>query len=435
MMGIGSITSMDRLESLAYKYLVLIMLPCFIAFGVNKHWKDNGATILSSDQEGYYVYLPATFIHGSFKDLPYVNGCSIPDSSTSMVYTKYTYGVALLEFPFFVGAHAIANAVGSETDGRSPPYRWAIFIAALVYLTIAVHLLKKLLSQWFLPGPVVASLLCIGLGTNLFFYSTAEPGMSHVYGFFLSTCFVSLLARWCEKPSFPIALGMSLIVSIAILVRPTNAILLLLLPLWEIKTLQGFKHRISDIMRSGIPFIVILVTIILYYPQLKYWQQFTGDLFTYSYGNEGFKYWNSPKVFQVLFSHQNGLFMYSPILLLAVIGFIPLRKRIPELTLPVSISLALATYVFASWWAWWFGGAFGHRAFIEFLPLFAIPMAAFWTLISEKRKAVRAAFATLMLLLFFANVRMSKMYYSPWDGPEWTMDRFIEVWTSVFQFT
>ena len=426
---------MKKLEFLAYKYLVLIMMPCFILFGVHKHNPDRGATILTSDQEGYYVYLPALFIHGSFKDLPYVNGCSIPDSTSGMVYTKYTYGVALLELPFFIGAHTLAKAIEAETDGRSPPYRWSILIAALFYLTIAIHLLKKLLSRWFLPRPVVLSIVCIGLGTNLFYYSTAEPGMSHVYGFFLVTCVISLLSKWCEKPLPIVAVGMSIVISIAILVRPTNAILLILLPLWKVNTWEGFKHRTRALITTGTPVMIIAITAALYYPQLKYWGQFTGDFFTYSYGNEGFKYWNSPRVFQVLFSHQNGLFMYSPILLLAVFGLIPLWRQKPALTFPVSISLVLATYAFASWWAWWFGGAFGHRAFIEFLPLMAIPMAAFWTVITERGKILKAAFASVALLLIFANLRMSKMYYSPWDGPDWTINRFIEVWTSVFQFT
>lgn len=35
----------------------------------------------------------------------------------------------------------------------------------------------------------------------------------------------------------------------------------------------------------------------------------------------------------------------------------------------------ISWYLFASWWAWRFGGAFGHRSFIDLYPLLALPFA------------------------------------------------------------
>ena len=34
------------------------------------------------------------------------------------------------------------------------------------------------------------------------------------------------------------------------------------------------------------------------------------------------------------------------------------------------------TYLIASWWDWQFGGSYGHRGFVDVLPLFALGLAA-----------------------------------------------------------
>ena len=46
----------------------------------------------------------------------------------------------------------------------------------------------------------------------------------------------------------------------------------------------------------------------------------TGHWLYYSYTEEGFKYWNEPKIAAVLFDVQNGLFLYSPLVLLMMAG-------------------------------------------------------------------------------------------------------------------
>ena len=63
--------------------------------------------------EGYYVYLPATFIYGGFtkeavRDTNYIR----PWPGTDKIYTKYTSGVAVLEAPFFALAHLLSSPLG-----------------------------------------------------------------------------------------------------------------------------------------------------------------------------------------------------------------------------------------------------------------------------------------------------------------------------------
>ena len=66
--------------------------------------------------------------------------------------------------------------------------------------------------------------------------------------------------------------------------------------------------------------IIMLAGFIMFIPQLMYWKEMTGHWIYYSYTDEGFKYWNKPKIFAVLFDVQNGLLLYSPMVILMLIG-------------------------------------------------------------------------------------------------------------------
>jgi hypothetical protein len=85
----------------------------------------------------------------------------------------------------------------------------------------------------------------------------------------------------------------------------------------------------------------------------------------------------------------------------------------------------LATYIIASWWAWWFGGAFGHRCFVEYISLLVLPFAELIKNILSNRKYL-PAFAVLVILFCFYNVRLTYAYQPPWDGPKWTYNNVLK---------
>jgi len=106
-----------------------------------------------------------------------------------------------------------------------------------------------------------------------------------------------------------------------------------------------------------------------------------------------------------------------------IIGiFVGLKKKTFQAPALLLIFLA-ATYIFASWWAWWFGGAFGHRCYVEFYALLAIPLAGLYQHISTHWKLPgRLVFFSLVFVLMIFSVRLSYLYTSiggPWDGPDW----------------
>lgn len=133
----------------------------------------------------------------------------------------------------------------------------------------------------------------------------------------------------------------------------------------------------------------------------------------------------------VLFSHQNGWLIYSPILLTAFLGIFLMMKRGDKRWIAPVALLTLATYIFGSWWAWWFGGAYGHRCYVDFLPLLVIPsaVAVEWIL---KSKMLTSAFAIAAILAIYVNLRMCYIYAGMWDGPNWNWGSYIGKLKEVF---
>jgi len=373
------------------------------------------------------------FIDG-FDNTTCTSGCNVKETASGpMVYTKYTYGVALLESPFFLLANCIANLSHYSTNGRSLPYLWGIMLAAITYMLAGLYFISKLLrelqfdvkTQWLVPIGIL-------LGTNLFFYTFRESGMSHVYSFFLIALLCYTSYRRVESPSFRWIILTSIPLALLILIRPTNAVAVLIPMLWGADPKELFD-RIKNFLLDWRWLMIFLVSMgILILPQLMYWKMLTGEYVVYSYGDEGFTNWNQPKMFQVLFSHQNGWLIYSPLMIMPLVGLVYSGwNKMYNWMLP-SVMLVLVTYIFGSWWAWWFGGAYGHRCFVEFLPLLAIPFAFAIERIRSWSRNAQKLVITVVVVAIFINLRMSDLYGGLWDGPDWTWVSYFSVLRNVF---
>jgi hypothetical protein len=107
----------------------------------------------------------------------------------------------------------------------------------------------------------------------------------------------------------------------------------------------------------------------------------------------------------------HGLFPYAPVLLLSVAGLVPLWQRHRGWFWPVVVAVGLDTYLIASWHQWDYGDGFGHRAFVDLLPVFAIPLAALFAAARSSRS--RLALGTLAGLLTLTTALGTLSY---WQG-------------------
>ncbi len=452
------------------KFFLIPLLAGGILVSLNFHKKNYDYAMMTSDSEGYYLYLPAVFIYHSFdhvtaekEGLNFVDCCGL-DSIT--VQDRYPYGAALLETPFFLVGHAYASwfmgpshpapenfnhppegffsliftrgytPERGQATGWSPPYMIAIMIAAAFYVALGLWFVKEILKRYFTLPVALLTPLVILLGTNLYYYSYRAAGMSHVYSFFLFAAFLWQLPRFFENPGWKRCIWLGLTFGLICVTRPTNCIIGFLFFLFDIYSWQQFKARIKWLAGLGWKLLLMAgMVFLMAIPQMIFYKIMYGSALTWSYGKEGFDYWNHPQVGNVLFSHQNGFFMYAPVLLLMAPGLVIAWKNKTGSPFAVLVIFMLATYIFASWWAWWFGGAFGHRCYVEYLALLALPLASFTQWVLQFRKKLATAFYILVLIFFMhGNVKLSYLYTRaryPWDGPEWTPQKYWKHWGRV----
>lgn len=400
---------------LAFAFLVIVMFSRI---------RPNPRAVIWSDAEGYYVYLPALFILKDFHKLP--SGSMWPYYNDKGEFVnKYTCGISYFEFPFFGLGYLISKLKGTDPkDYFSPVYCKSIAFGGLLFAFLGLLVLYKKLRRDHTEEIVVWTIASVFLGTNLFHYATKETGISHVYSFFLFAVLLYHFPKYLKAPRLFNSIILGVIMGWIILIRPTNGIVFLILLLYDVYSLQSLKERIRFFLRNYKSVLCILfAAFVMLIPQLMYWKEMTGNWFYYSYTEEGFKYWNEPKLTAVLFDVQNGLLLYSPLALLMLAGVFYGLKEKKYHAPGMLIIFCLATYLFASWWAWWFGGAFGHRSYVEYYALLSIPLAGLiQQVFTSKKKVIKVAFQVLLILLMIYSVRLSYLYTSiggPWDGADW----------------
>jgi len=402
---------------------VLVCLAVVFFWVAWSRLNTNPGAVFSSDPNGYYIYLPAVFIYQDIHHVPEKLFAYKLSNDRGEFYTKYTCGVAYFYLPFFLAAHLYAHLFRYDTMGFSPPYCYAVLICGVCWAFIGLYLLKKLLLRHFSAPVTWITLLAIMLGTNFFNYATLEAGMSHVYNFALFAGIVLAADQYYKAPGRKLAMLIGLLAGWIILTRPTNAALLIFLVLYRVVSVADLKSRIVFFRQHGRHFLwAIPCAFVVMVPQLFYWKEMTGHWIKYSYKGESFIYWNHPRIAEVLFDTQNGLFLYAPALLF-MFWAVAMRRKDPRVSFPaLGIVFMIITYLFASWHAWWFGGAYGHRCYIDYFPIFAFPMAVTIERIMGTRNRIAKPVFFLVLALFcYYTIGMCQLYvsYAIFDGPRW----------------
>lgn len=384
-----------------------------------KFYKETGK-IIESDAIHYYSYLPAILVYNdislnflndeSIGEYYFFTNVKLPDGRH---YFKTTMGVALLEAPVIIPVHFFVKFTGGNANGISEPYKIGLIMSGILYFILGLLIIRRLLIRNKLPDVVIAiTLLTIGAGTNIIVYTVREPGMSHIYSFFSIALFILLLDKFLKKPSMVLAIFTGIISGLILLIRPINIIVFLLFILWDVGTLDDIKTRLMFYLRR-LKFTGLLIfgCILIWIPQLAYYYYLTGSVFFSGYGEETKFFFNNPQIFNHLFSYRKGWFLYTPAMVLAVAGFIPLFLKNKKQFWGILTVLVSLIYVNSSWYSWWFGGGFGQRAYIDIYALMAIPLAYFISIVWEKRVLLRITSTFVILMLISINLYQIYQYH------------------------
>lgn len=317
-----------------YAYVACVLLIAYVAVFFYPKWENKGTeSSLGWDAGTYYWYLPATFIYKDLKQQKF--GDSIinkyqftPSFVQSFVYKQgnrvitYSSGVALVQLPAFVIAHLLAEPLGYDADGFSLPYQFAIQLWAICIGIAGLWFFRKLLLLFYSDAVVAVLLVMLVAGTCFLNYTAIDATLTHCPLFAIYALLLLNTQYYYTSPKRKYAIRIGLLTGLAILIRPSEIIAVLLPMLWGMENLSResilrhfkfLKSRLPDLLLAA--FCAIMLCSI----QVVYWWYVTGQPFVYSYDDKTFS-WLAPHTWQYLTSTTSGWLMYNPVVLLIFIG-------------------------------------------------------------------------------------------------------------------
>ena len=395
-------------------WLVILSL-IWVNFNTNLYKRDG--KVIMNDVVEYYTYLPALFVYhditlkfteknpgyygDKFWPIPAPNGGHV---------TKMSMGMAMLYSPFFFAAHITAKLTGLEANGFSPIYKLALQMSCLFYLAIGLYFLRRLLQRYFNDVVTSITLVCILVGTNMYFYSSFEAPLTHAYSFSLFVIFMFLTLQWHANPNIKNAILIGLLGGLITLIRPTNIAIWLFFVLWGIKNWKDVADRLKLFLSKYTHILIMgLCMLMVWLPQLIYWKYNTDQWFFYSYRNEKF-FFTDPMFINGLFSYRKGWLLYTPMMSLAMVGFIMLYRQQRDFFIPILTFFLVNLYIIVCWWTWWYGGSFGMRPLIESYALLTIPFAAFVNSLLKAKLGIKIAGLALCFILIIHSLFETGQY-------------------------
>ncbi len=368
--------------------LVCISIISLVTMNVRVWRGENWKSIVNADGAGYYAYLPATFIYqdwrfGFFEEIEKeyfgregkIYFFNYIESEDVMV-DKYYCGVSVVMTPFFLLAWFLSYLFGYECDGYSFLFQCSVSIGALFYVILGMSLLARVAVKYYSKYAVAAALATVYLGSNLFYYTVFDPSCSHAFSFG-SICVFIFLAEKSLRLKTPKSFFLLVICySISVIIRPTNGLILLLIPMFA-----GNWQNLLSWIKSGlqpaklIPMLVIAFSI-LFIQSLYYYLQ-CGLWWIDAYGIERFHF-DRPEIINVLFSYRVGFFIWAPVCSLAIPGIYFLWKKNAMLGTFWVLFMSVSVWVISSWWSWHYEGTFGMRSLVDYLGLVMFSTAAFF---------------------------------------------------------
>ncbi len=420
------------------KVFIGLFIVTLILMQYKQHKTTNFDCEICSDKAGYYMYLPATFYYG-FKagaypksfDHEHGDGFYL-DHTNDKVITKFTTGVALLQLPFYTLGYCIDKIIGINAHPYSTYYLFFINLGLACYLTIGLYTLYKWYAIFTNPQAAWWTSLLAFIGTNLFYYTIDESLMSHAYSFSMFAIMLYAVSKYYNTSKTTFFILFCIASAMAILIRPTNIIMVPFSLIIQPTTLS-IKNSLIKLMslKNIIYGITILSMVIL--PQCIYWKFAYNQWFVWSYQGEGFSYWRNPQFLTTLFSPQSGLFPYTPIMLLSILCLLFIRETPHKWA--ILLLLLVIIYMFSSWHNPYFGVCnFGKRPIVEYYPVLMIPILFLVSKIPVYKKWQKFGVIILIFVLVYYNLIFTLGFNTCFFGKPWEWEAFGLLLKKVFLF-
>lgn len=354
-------------------FIIAVFFICERNFTQTQHDAALPVKVTTWDALGYYMYLPATIIYKDLRQLQFYDSIEHKyhlmgdrfyqfNKTDNGYYTgKYFVGIAVLQLPFFLIAHSLANI----KDGFSLPYQYGIAYGAIIWVFISLIFFRNFLLQYFSDKVVAIGLLLAIIGTNALQYIAVEGAQSHAWIFPLYVYILILSASWHKHKTYLKSFVIGIVLGLAMMCRPTEGVMLFIPLLWNFDKKTFLSFIKNNLFHFTIVFIAMLIT---FSPQLYYWKYTTGH-WIYDVGSK----WDFFKPhFQVLTGEEKGWLVYTPLCVLFIIGLFFIKNK--EYKVAVTTFIILNIWIVIAWHIWRYGGSYSARALMQSTPVMILPM-------------------------------------------------------------
>ena len=359
---------------------------------------------LRGDGNGYYAWLRSPLIDGdvdfgneyqradpSFREA-FIDASGAPTAfmttPTGKVENQWSIGPALLWLPAFGAAHAAALMGAGEPDGYAPVYLWLTAIATALYGLAAVVIgasLARHLGQERWARPAAAAIL---LASSLPVYMYVLPFHVHALGAFAAALFFwwGIVRAEGWRPGTWAVWGVT--AGLMVAVYFVHAVFLVVVA-WRLAGAGTWRARglaVAAFAAGAAPFAA-----------LHLWsrQALYGSMVTTGYRDEFF--WSAPRLLATAFSTEHGLFLWTPVLVLALAGLVMLARRDPRARVMLAAWVVLF-YVIASYQNWHGQSSFGNRFFVSLTAVFVPGVAAALAWLHARARWAPAALVAALAL-------------------------------------
>lgn len=330
----------------------------------------------------------------------------------------FTVGPAILWAPFLIVVHLIILALNSlgahiSSDGYGRPYLLTMALATAGYgfcgLLLCFHLAREFVAErWAFLGVVG-----YWFASSLPVYMYLNPSWSHALTFFSVALFLWYWHRTRAHRSLPQWIVLGLFGALMVNIYYLNVVWLLI-PAFEagsnyFQIISGSsdsrpgnspRESFATLFASHLTFVIVFVVGML--PTLITRKIIYGGYLQTGYPGAHEWFWTNPVPGSVWFSSDHGLFTWTPILVLALIGLVLFRRIDRTLAFYFLAIFAVFSYVIACYVNWDGISSFGNRFFISLGPAFIIGLAVLFDRIARGWASERKAFiaAALVVILF-----------------------------------
>ncbi|NJN82137.1 MAG: hypothetical protein HC802_07580 [Caldilineaceae bacterium] len=349
----------------------------------------------------------------------------------------FAIGSALLWLPFYTLADLFCWLQPQcNRDGYSAPYVQAIFVGTAFWTSIGLALNVATLRRLLVTSTIGVAELTVGalaLASPLVFYLLLRPDYAHANSYFAVALLLFLTVAWtARRPLSPgRVLACGLATGLVFLVRWQDIIVgllpfvLLLWPKERPARWGALRGLIGRWMLFGVGILLVASL------QLLAWRATFGTFLTLPQG-EGFLAFAHVQVVEFFFSTWNGLLLWHPIILMALLGFFVARssffsawaEQATQLRVVLLVVIGVEILVSMTVADWWAGGAFGQRRLVSILPLLSVGLCHLIWVALQSRRIVRTSVVGLICLLVLWNgltmlrFRQGSLPFNPAD-PAW----------------